>query len=249
MQRHFRARRFAVGAIRVAGTACLVVLGAALAATFTALAGSLAAAAHVTVHPTTLPAGSSDVELTFRVPNERNNANSVALQVFFPSNLPLLTVDVQPVSGWRAAVDTRNLPAPVQTDDGSVSEVVSDVTWTATSGGLAPGQYQDFTVAVGTVPDHAGQLAFKALQTYSSGEIVRWIEVPSAGQPAPDYPAPVVTLTPPAASPTAGSTTVGSTATSSGAGSAQVLAIVAVVLSALSLAGVGWLVLRERRRT
>ena len=39
--------------------------------------------AHITVHPSTLPAGSSDVELTFRVPNERDNANTVMAQVFF----------------------------------------------------------------------------------------------------------------------------------------------------------------------
>jgi hypothetical protein len=38
-------------------------------------------------------------------------------------------------------------------------------------------------------------LVFKALQCYSNGDIVRWIETSSPGQPAPDYPAPVLTLT------------------------------------------------------
>ena len=50
-----------------------------------------------TVHPEMVPAGASDIELTFRVPNERDDANTVRLQVFFPSNLPLLTVDVLPI--------------------------------------------------------------------------------------------------------------------------------------------------------
>ena len=102
----------------------------------TAVLGVLALAqpawAHVTVHPSTLPAGSSDIELTFRVPNERDNANTVTVQVFFPTNLPLLTVDVLPVPGWTATVHTQNLATPVQTDDGPVSQVVFDVSWTAT---------------------------------------------------------------------------------------------------------------------
>ena len=147
-----------------------------------------------------MPAGSKDVELTFRVPNERENADTVMVQVFFPTNLPLLTVDVLPVPGWSATVHTKTLATPVKTDDGLVSQIVTDVAWRSTGGGIAPGQYEDFSVAAGSVPDKPGQLVFKALQTYSSGEIVRWIEVPVAGQPEPDTPAPVITLTPPAIS-------------------------------------------------
>lgn len=53
--------------------------------------------------------GSSDIELTFRVPNERDDANTVELQVYLPANLPLLTVDVLPVPGCMAT------PAPILT--------------------------------------------------------------------------------------------------------------------------------------
>ena len=119
--------------------------------------------AHITVHPSTLPAGSSDIELTFRVPNERDNANTVKAQVFFPTNLPLLTVDVLPIPGWSSVVHTQSLAKPVQTDDGPVSQIVTDVTWTATGAGIAPGQYEDFEVAAGSVPNKPAQLVFKAL--------------------------------------------------------------------------------------
>ena len=200
--------------------------------------------AHVTVHPSSLPAGSSDVEITFRVPNERDNADTTSVQVFFPTNLPLLTVDVLPVPGWIDTVHTRNLAIPVQTDDGPVSQVVSDVTWTATAGGISQGQYEDFPVAAGAVPDHSGPLVFKALQTYSSGEVVRWIEVPVTGQPEPDTPAPVLTLTAPTGA--SGSATA-PVASGSGATS-DTLSIVALVLSVVSLLGVGWLVRRGHRR-
>lgn len=199
------------------------------------LGGAAPAWAHVTVHPTSLPAGSSDVELTFRVPNERDDANTVELQVFFPSDLPLLTVDVLPVPGWSATVQTQTLAKPVQTDDGPVNQVVSQVTWKATAGGIGQGQYEDFPVAAGSVPDHAAQLTFKALQTYSSGEIVRWIEVAEPGHPQPDFPAPVLTLTPASASTVGTGASAGTSQASSSSTSAVVLAAVSLVIAVVSL--------------
>jgi uncharacterized protein YcnI len=215
---------------RVSGALGLGIIGVLLA--------SAPAWAHVTVHPTSLPAGSSDVELTFRVPNERDDANTVELQVFFPTNLPLITVDVLPVPGWNAVVQTRNLSKPVQIDDGEVSQVVSEVTWTASNGGIGQGQYEDFPVAVGAVPDHTGHLVFKALQTYSSGEVVRWIEVPSSSVPLPDSPAPMLTLSRPS--------TPGAVTSTSGGSSAMILGVVAVVLSTLNLGGLALLLRRGR---
>lgn len=214
----------------------LAVAGVATAAALLALATP--ASAHVTVHPSQMRAGSSDVELTFRVPNERDDADTVKTQVFFPANLPLLTVEVLPVPGWQATVRTRALPKPVNTDDGEVSQVVSNVTWSATAGGIRPGQYEDFDIAVGSMPDQPGTLVFKALQTYSSGEIVRWIEVPVDGEPAPDTPAPELTLT--QASSTAATA-------SSSPSSDQGIAIAALVIAALALAGVLLLAARSRR--
>ena len=200
--------------------------------------------AHVTVHPETLPAGSSDVELTFRVPNERDNASTVALQVFFPTDLPLLTVDVLPVPGWTAKVTTRALATPVQTDDGPVDQIVSDITWTATAGGIAPGQYEDFVVAAGKGPAKPGTVVFKALQTYSSGVVVRWIQVASSQDPNPDSPAPALTVTP--ATPSGGAAVTTSTSSTDAEG----LAIAALIVAIAGLAGVVLLlVLRKRPPT
>jgi uncharacterized protein YcnI len=207
-----------------------------------AVAGPVAA--HVTVHPTSLPAGSQDAEITFRVPNERDDANTVRLQVFFPTSPPFLTLDVLPVTGWTSRVHVVNLPAPVQSPDGPVTQVVSDITWTATAGGLSPGQYEDFAVSVGSLPGRPGPVVFKALQTYSSGEVVRWIELPTPEVPAPNTPAPVLTLTvTPTGRAPAGRTKGG------GSGSAEALAVTALVLSGLGLAGVVALWARGRRTT
>jgi uncharacterized protein YcnI len=217
--------------VRAAAAAVAVLGGTLLFAT--------PAAAHVTVHPATLPAGSSDVELTFRVPNERDDADTVGVQVFFPTDLPLLTVDVLPVPGWTAKVDTRTLATPVRTDDGTVSQVVSDITWTATAGGIVPGQYEDFAVAAGQVPSTPGSVVFKSLQTYSSGEVVRWIEVASSQDPDPQSPAPVLTLTPATASPEA-------SASGTGSSDAEGLAVAALAVSFVALAGVVVLLVRRR---
>jgi len=196
--------------------------------------------AHVTVHPATMPAGTGDIELTFRVPNERDNANTVGLQVFFPADLPLLTVNVLPVPGWTATVDTQTLAKPIQSGDGPVSQIVTDITWTATAGGIAPGQYQDFAVSAGQAPAQTGDVIFKSLQTYSSGEVVRWIQVASAQNPNPDTPAPVLTLTNP--TPTAAAAT-----TSTGSSSGEGLAIAALVVAVIGLLGVVVLFVRGRR--
>ncbi len=204
--------------------------------------------AHITVHPSTLPAGSSDIELTFRVPNERDNANTVKAQVFFPTNLPLLTVDVLPIPGWSSVVQTQSLAKPVQTDDGPVSQIVTDVTWTATGPGIEPGQYEDFEVAAGSVPNKTGQLVFKALQTYSSGEIVRWIQLVTSQNPNPDTPAPILTLTSGSGSNSSQSAGSHQTTGSGSSTTADALAIVALILSAGSVIGVAVLVVRGRRK-
>jgi Domain of unkown function (DUF1775) len=45
------------------------------------------------------------------------------------------------------------------------------VRWTATGGGIRPGQFQDFNLSLGQLSE-SSELVFHALQTYSSGETV-----------------------------------------------------------------------------
>jgi uncharacterized protein YcnI len=162
-----------------------------------AAAGVLTAAgsasAHVTVHPDSYAKGASDGTLTFRVPNEEDGATTTQVQVFFPTDHPVPGVLVGPLPGWTAKVTNARLKTPVKTDDGTITEAVSEITWT--KGSIQPGQYQDFSVAFGQLPDDTDHLTFKALQTYSDGSVVRWIDQAQPGQPEPDHPAPVVTLT------------------------------------------------------
>jgi periplasmic copper chaperone A len=137
------------------------------------------ALAHVEVQPATVEAGGLGI-FSFSVPNESDTADTVRVDVEFPTKKPILSVSVQPKPGWDIAVE--------QDDDGPVLRVV----WTATAGGLRPGQFDLFTVSAGPFPKKPAKLVFKALQTYSDGEVVRWIEPQPKGAPEPDFPAPVL---------------------------------------------------------
>jgi uncharacterized protein YcnI len=151
---------------------------------------------HVIVQPGSLPKGASDVIFSFSTPNETtDNANVVGLQVYFPTNHPLLSAYPQTKPGWNATVQMAKLPKPVTTDDGTITEAVSVITWTATAGGIPPQQFDLFTVSVGQLPSNTNSLEFKALQSYSDGSTVSWIEDNVKGAPPPDHPAPVLKLT------------------------------------------------------
>jgi uncharacterized protein YcnI len=154
------------------------------------------ASAHVNVQPKSLPKGAQDVVFSFSTPNETtDNANVTSLEVDFPSDHPLLSALAQTKAGWTAVVTTSPLPKPITTDDGTIDEAVSKITWTATAGGIPPSQFDLFTVAVGQLPSNTGKLEFKALQGYSDGSTVSWIQDEVKGAPEPDHPAPVLTLT------------------------------------------------------
>lgn len=144
--------------------------------------------AHVTVQPATARAGSQTI-FTFRVPTEKDDADTVKVVLALPAGAPIPNVSDQPVPGWRATVTRYTLDRPLHTDDGTVTSAVARITWTAAgpAAAIRPGQFQTFAISAGPLP--AGRLIFKALQYYSDGSIVRWID-PPGDQPA--HPAPVV---------------------------------------------------------
>jgi uncharacterized protein YcnI len=223
---------------------------------------ALPAWAHVTVAPDSAPKGASDVEITFRVPNEDSSASTTKLDVAIPSSPPLLNALAQSVPGWTDNVKTTHLSTPIHTDDGDVTDVVTEVSWTANSAAYAikPGEFGRFEIIVGSLPTSADQIVFKALQTYSNGKIVRWIDPVTPSGPAPANPTPILNLTSPTTAPT-GTATATTTPTATGsalpahvasksdADSARTIGIIAVVLAALALIGVAISLTRKRPAT
>jgi uncharacterized protein len=156
--------------------AILLIISTALAAALLASA----AQAHVTVHPNALPAGGFQV-VDVRVPNERP-VPTTKVDVKFPAGF--LFLSYQPVPGWKTQVIYRKLAKPVTVFGERYTREVDRVVWSG--GRIRPGQFVEFPLSV-RIPEAKGgtTLTFKALQTYSSGEIVRWIGNPSADEPAP----------------------------------------------------------------
>ncbi|WP_033344557.1 YcnI family copper-binding membrane protein [Catenuloplanes japonicus] len=171
--------------------AALLSLGASVAGVL-ALAGP--ASAHVTVNPREAVQGGY-AKVDFRVPNESDTASTTKIEVFLPETSPIGSVSTQPVPGWEVAIEKGAPAVPVTAHGTQITEVVKKVTWTAAAGSeIKPGTFQEFGVSLGPLPE-TDQLVFKALQTYSDGEVVRWIDEPVAGGEEPESPAPVLTLT------------------------------------------------------
>ena len=156
------------------------------------------AQAHITIQPAAAEPGGFSV-VAFRVPNERDDASTTRLQVTLPKDQPLGSVSTTPIPGWTVKTSTRQLDQPIEMFGQQLDEVVSKVTWTATGGGIRPGEYQDFDVSLGQLPE-SGELVFPTLQTYSSGEKVNWNQVSADDAAEPEHPAPTLGI---AAAPTA----------------------------------------------
>jgi len=226
-----RTRRLAKGA----GTA------AAAMAAVVALASP--ASAHVTLHSYEAQQGGSDAIIQVRVPNEESNATTTKIELDFPADAPIIGLYVEPTPGWQFQTTVSNLPKPVTNDDGTFTQYVSQVVWTG--GNIPVGGFVDFNIDASDLPT-VPTLALKAIQTYSNGDIVRWIDTPAApGQPDPPHPQPTLTLAPASsdsggATPTtaaAGAPTASTkgVATSSDVNSAKALSIAALVVGLVGL--------------
>jgi uncharacterized protein YcnI len=180
------------------------------------VAGVLAAgpaAAHVSVSSPAATQGGY-ASLTFKVPTESATASTTGLKVQLPLDQPLASVSVLPVPGWTYTVTKSKLATPIKSEGGDITEAVSVIEWKAASDQTAikPGEFNQFTISAGPLPK-APSMTFKAIQTYSDGEVVSWIEQAAEGSSAePEHPAPTLQLSPAAGS---SSTPVGSTASAS----------------------------------
>ncbi|MET7450400.1 YcnI family protein [Streptomyces sp. NPDC005574] len=165
----------------------------AVAATAVAVL-STPAFAHVSVQPEGAAAKGGYAVVDFKVPNERDNASTTKLEVSFPTDHPLASAMPEPIDGWTIKVTKAKLAEPLEMHGEKITEAVSKITWTADGKGIQPGFFQKFPVSVGALPEDADELVFKALQTYSDKEVVRWIEAQEDGKEEPENPAPVLTL-------------------------------------------------------
>jgi uncharacterized protein YcnI len=219
------------------GVAVLVLTAGLVAA---ALLTAGPAAAHVTVSAPGAVAGGTDAVITLQVPDESASASTVGLKVQLPTDHPIAGVLVQPMPGWTSKIVRTQLANPIHTDDGDISEVVSEIDWTAdATGGIKPGYFGQFSIIGGKLPDGVDTLSFKAIQTYSDNTVVSWIDQAAPGSSTElEHPAPELRL----AAAGSGSQPAGASSSgahSSGSGKATagvVLGVIGILLGGVALA-------------
>jgi periplasmic copper chaperone A len=220
------------------------------------------AAAHISLHPNTVPAGAF-ATLDVRVPGEQEGAYIKQVNMQFPSGF--IGVDYENVPGWSAKVIEAKLAKPIEEDGEKIDSQVSQLVWTWTGplGKVDNGQFIDFPLSVAIPSDAAGKaLEFRTVQTYSNGQVVHWID-PSL---TAEHPAPRINITAkggvvedvagdeagPAAGQTAGvqvaAKTAPATATPASGGASKGLGIAALIVGALGLIA-GLAALASSRRT
>ena len=134
--------------------------GAALVAVVMTGVFAAPAWAHVTVEPSEAPTG-THMRFVLRVPNERDDASTTRVEVQLPANVTSIGTEVK--EAWDA------------------TEAGGTITWEG--GSIAPDETEEFPFFVLT-PDAPGVLEFRTVQTYDTGEEVRWVGPADADEPA-----------------------------------------------------------------
>lgn len=145
-----------------------------------ALVAPAAAVAHVTIQPGEWEAGAF-ARMVVRVPNERDDAETTTVTVQFPENVP--SARFQTHTSCEREVQREPLAEPIE----DLTERIVSVTWTCDPAIPADG-FDEFGISFQIPEDAAAgdEILFPATQTYSSGEVVEWIDPdPEADQPAP----------------------------------------------------------------
>ncbi len=145
-----------------------------------ALAVPASAVAHVTIQPGEWEPGAF-AAMVVRVPNERDDAETTTVTVQFPENVPSARFKSHP--SCEREVEREALAEPIE----DLTERIVSVTWTCDPAIPADG-FDEFGISL-QVPEDAApgdEILFPAVQTYSSGEEVGWLDPdPEADTPAP----------------------------------------------------------------
>jgi uncharacterized protein YcnI len=136
--------------------------------------------AHVSVKPNQVNVGAFQT-FTTGVPNEKD-IPTVGLRLVIPENLEHVTPNVKP--GWVISVK--------KSGEGEEAKV-TEISWTG--GSIPAGQRDDFLFSA-KAPDAAGNIDWKAYQTYQDGTVVAWDQDPNAPKAAADHDSQEMSSTP-----------------------------------------------------
>lgn len=207
----------------------------------------LAADAHVKVSPNTAAAG-DDIHVTFCVPNEREQAGTVKVEVDLPTKTPFAGAAYQPLAGWTAHIVTAQLATPIVSDGVQVTEAPTKIIYIANRGiSITAGQFQEFPIALDLTPD-TGSVMFPIYQTYSDGTVVAWNQPTAKDGAEPEKPAPTLYIDDAPPTDTASGITLAATSSAaSTASTALILGTAGLALGVIALVLGLFAFLRTRR--
>jgi periplasmic copper chaperone A len=164
----------------------------ALVVALVALAVPGMAQAHVFIQQTEEPADGYPI-LDFVVPHGCDGSPTTSITVQFPESVPSVTPEAVP--GWE--VTTKEGPKDeVELFGETITEGVSEVTWTATGEPLADDQLLRFGAEAKLPATEGETVYFPAIQECEQGQ-TRWIQIPAEGEDPEslETPAPALALT------------------------------------------------------
>lgn len=157
----------------------------------TLFAGALPAFSHVVLADPAALAGTS-YRATLRVGHGCDGSPTTAIKVFLPAGFQ--GAKPMPKPGWALRTRVEKLAQPYSSHGKTVTEDVVEITWTAAGrDNWLPDAWYDEFVLRGGLPEQAGPLWFRVLQTCETGHL-DWAQIPAAGTSTKGLKAPAVLL-------------------------------------------------------
>lgn len=149
-----------------------------LIATVAILSGATASSSHVVLDEPAALAGRG-YKAAVRVGHGCDGSPTTAVTVLIPAGFQ--GAKPMPKAGWTLSTTVAKLAKPYDSHGKTVSEDVTEITWTANSkdSWLADAWYDEFVLR-GGLPAEAGPMWFKVLQTCEKGHN-DWVQVPASG--------------------------------------------------------------------
>lgn len=139
---------------------------------------SLVTQAHVVLEEPAALAGSS-YRASFRIGHGCGSSPTTGIKVFIPAGVR--GAKPMPKAGWTLTTRREALAQPYDNHGKTVREDVVEVSWVAQSPASAlPDDWYDEFVLRASLPEQAGALWFRVLQTCASGQL-DWADVPAQG--------------------------------------------------------------------
>jgi uncharacterized protein YcnI len=136
------------------------------------------ASSHVVLEDSAAAAGAS-YRATFQIGHGCDGSATTAIKVLIPEGFQ--GSKPMPKPGWTLSVTSARLAKPYDSHGKSITDDVSEVTWTANGKDNAlPDAWYDEFVLRGTTPQQAGALWFKVMQICEKGQI-DWSQIPATG--------------------------------------------------------------------